>query len=320
MRTLITRFVLTPFGLATLACLGLAGWALWSGGIVDTAVARDVRTSSVYAAPGVDLDEAAAERVIGYRHLVVIIMSPADDLGDTCDDVKRAAAGTLVVLLKADGDDDVDTYGCSTIDGGTLGRRAVVETTVSDGVDAFAGRWIDAVKVIVVNYDQLVNLGYVPDGARTISPSLPRFLIAGAALGGVVLGSLLLFVAARRAGRAALATHTRREDATDSRTQFSAAAAVVAQQIIDLDQDYQRALAGKRVTAPEPAVPARGAKRAKRRSGGTPNFASRYHTISAEYAKLFTDVAEADERRETDYSPYIKRAEDLSARLRALIQ
>ncbi|GAA1770413.1 hypothetical protein [Luedemannella helvata] len=318
---MIARLLPTPFGLAALACLGLAGWALWSGGVFDTAVARDVRTSSVYAAPGVDLDEAAAERVIGYRHLVVIIMSPADDLRDTCHDVKRAAAGTLVVLLKADGGDDVDTYGCSTIDGGTLGRRAVVETTVSDGVDAFADRWLDAVKVVVVNYDQLVKLGYLPDGARTISPSLPRFLVAGAALGGVALGSLLLFVAARRAGRAVLATHTRREDAADSRTQFSAAAAVVAQQIIDLDGKYQLALAGKRVTNPEPVVAARGAKRAKRRRPGSPpDFAARYQTIAADYVTLFTDVAEADERRETDYSAYIKRAEALSARLRTLTQ
>ena len=68
------RLVGTAFGRAVLACLALAGWALWSGGLFDGPVARQVRASSVYAAPGVDLDRAAAERVIGNRRLVVLML------------------------------------------------------------------------------------------------------------------------------------------------------------------------------------------------------------------------------------------------------
>ncbi|GAA1813409.1 hypothetical protein GCM10009682_38240 [Luedemannella flava] len=311
MTRLLGRALATPFGLAALGCLVLAGWALWTGGILDGAVARQVRTSSVYAAPGIDLDVAAAEQVIGNRRLVVIILGPDDDLSDACDDVKTAAAGTVVVLLKPDGDDDVDTYGCSTIDregDRYLGRAVAVETTISDGVDPFHDRWIDAVKVIVVNYDQLAKSGFIPSDARTISPSLPRYTLAGAAVGAVVLGAAVLFVAARRVGRRAAVTHARRDAATDSRTLCTAAVAVVAQQIIDLDARY--------AAAARPIATTPKGKPAPRQ----PDFASRYRNITADYAKLFTEIADADERGETDYSRYTRRAESLAKRLHTLAE
>ncbi|MEE3919850.1 hypothetical protein V2I01_20865 [Micromonospora sp. BRA006-A] len=85
-RRVLGRLVGTAFGRAVLACLVLAGWALWTGGILDGPAARQVRGSSVYAAPGVDLDRAAAERVIGNRRLVVLIMEPGADLREACED------------------------------------------------------------------------------------------------------------------------------------------------------------------------------------------------------------------------------------------
>ncbi len=93
----------TPFGLATLCCLILAGWALWAGGILDGAAASAVRTSSVYAASGVDLDVATAQKIVGNRRLVVIFARPGTDLRGGCHAVRRAAAGTLVLLLSRDG-------------------------------------------------------------------------------------------------------------------------------------------------------------------------------------------------------------------------
>lgn len=227
------RRILHPFGLAVLACLILAGWALWSGGILDGKIAKQVRTSSVYAAPGTGLDRAAAERVIGNRRLVVVLLTPGSDLSSACHGVGRAAEGTLVLVLsrKTDG---FDTYGCASF-GGDFGKSFVSEGTISEGVDGFADRPLDAVKVIAVNYDLLVKAGAVPDGARTISPSLPRYLVAIAALAAVMLGSAFVYVAGRRAGRAAAAREVRRAAATDQAGKLSAAVGSLAQRILDLD-------------------------------------------------------------------------------------
>ncbi|MFF0654288.1 hypothetical protein [Micromonospora tulbaghiae] len=225
---LLGRLVGTAFGRAVLACLALAGWALWTGGILDGPAARQVRGSSVYAAPGVDLDRAAAERVVGNRRLVVLIMEPGADLREACDDTERATQGTLVLAMSRDGE-DWDTYGCSRLGGDgprDLGRAMVAETTISRGADAFVDRPVEALKVIVLNYDRLVRAGLVPDGARTISPSLPRYLLAGGAVAGVVAGAAVLWSGGRRAGRDARA---------DERAALGAATAVLAQQIIDLD-------------------------------------------------------------------------------------
>ncbi|MFI5932279.1 hypothetical protein [Actinoplanes sp. NPDC051494] len=237
----VLGFLVTPFGLAVLACLGLAGWALWSGGVVDGPMARQVRTSSVYAAPGTGLDVTAAERVIGNRRLVVLLL-PADTEPRTgCDKVRRTAAGTLVLGLSRTGT-EYDTYSCALLPGVSdenFGRALVAETTVARGVDQFADRPLEAVKLVVVNYDMLVRANIVPDGARTVSPSLPRYLVAGAAVLIIILGSVLLWAAGRRAGRAATDRRDRIARATDARTALTAATAVFAQQIIDLDARYQ---------------------------------------------------------------------------------
>jgi hypothetical protein len=231
----------TPFGLAVAGCLILAGWALWSGGILDGTIARQVRSSSVYAAPGVALDRPAAQRVLGNRRLVVIMLAPgADDLRQGCDAARRAAKGTLVLVTSRDGD-EYDTYGCALlpdVDGKNLGKAAVAETTIGAGIDGFADRPLEALKVIAVNYDGLVKAGVVPDGARTISPSLPRYLIAAAAIVAVLLGAAGLYLAGRRAGRLAIAADERRVAAVDAGSALSAAAGVLAQQIIDLDERY----------------------------------------------------------------------------------
>ena len=112
----VKKFLATPFGLATLALLVLAGWAAWSAGILDGPVAREVRSSSVYVASGVDVDEAAAEKIIGNRRLVVVFMEEGADLSEGCDDVGGAADGTLVLLLSP-GDGEFDHYGCAQFPG-----------------------------------------------------------------------------------------------------------------------------------------------------------------------------------------------------------
>ncbi|PGH46280.1 hypothetical protein COO58_01430 [Micromonospora sp. WMMA1996] len=235
---MLGRLVGTAFGRAVLACLALAGWALWSGGLFDGPVARHVRASSVYAAPGVDLDRTAAERVVGNRRLVVLLMSPGADLREACADTERATGGTLVLAMSRDGD-DWDTYGCSRVGGDSprdIGRSMVTETVISQGADAFVDRPIEALKVIVLNYDRLVRTGLLPDGARTISPSLPRYLLAGGAVVGVVAGAAALWLGGRRAGRLADARRAGRDARADERAALGAATAVLAQQIIDLDR------------------------------------------------------------------------------------
>ncbi|MER7167835.1 hypothetical protein ABT336_17415 [Micromonospora sp. NPDC000207] len=266
----------TPFGLAVLACLVLAGWALWSAGVTDGAVARKVRTSAVYAAPGIDVDATAAERIIGNRRLVVLMMEPGADLRAACRDVRQAAKGTLVLAMSPD-DDDWDTYGCALVSTGDdskdFGRAVVAETTIGRGADGFVDRPLEALKVIVVNYDRLVRASIVPDGARTISPSLPRYLLAGAALLGVVGGATGLYLGGRRAGRLAAARRADRDERTDGRSALSAAAAGLAQQIIDLDREYARI------------------HRKATRSGREHQFVDGYRELTTKYADLLDDLA-----------------------------
>jgi hypothetical protein len=223
----------SPFGLAVLACLLLAGWALWSGGILDSAIARQVRSSSVYAAAGTGLDTEAAERVIGNRRLVVVLLPSGADRRGACKQVKRAAAGTLVLVLSKESD-GFDTYGCASFEG-EFGKSFVSETFISQGIDGFTDRPLDAVKVAAVNYDRLVRVGSVPDGARTISPSLPRYLVAAAAIVAVLLGSAFVWLAGHRAGRLATDRQARREAIGDEQSRSAAGMAALAARIVELD-------------------------------------------------------------------------------------
>ncbi|GAA2371707.1 hypothetical protein [Dactylosporangium salmoneum] len=282
--------------LGVLACLILAGWALWSGGIFDGPAARQVRSASVYAAPGTGLDVAAAERVIGNRRLVVLLMRPGDDLRKACNDVERAAAGTLVLVMSRKSDDKYDTYGCSQLPGAgdeNFGDAFVAETTIGDGIDPFADRPLEAIKVIAVNYDRLAKADVVPRTARTISPSLPRFLVAAAAVGAVLVGSGVLYLTARRAGRLAATRRERRDRATDARTVLSATTAAVAQHIIDLDARYAEAV-----------------RRPAKKRGGKSGFAARYRELIGEYTELLDDIAAADRRGEDGIAAVDRRGED----------
>ncbi|GAA3805053.1 hypothetical protein [Amycolatopsis tucumanensis] len=275
----MTKFFRSTFGIATVVCFAFALWALWTGGIFDGAMARDVRTSSVYVADGVDLDEAAAERVIGNRRLVVILDEPGADLREGCDDVERAADGNLVLLLSQDGD-EYDTYGCALLpdrDDENFGKAFVAEQIIKRGIDQFADRPLEAIKVAAVNYDLLVRAGTVPDGAREVSAPLPRFLIAGAAVLAVVLGAVGLNLAARRAARLAIRVQEQRTAEGDARSRLNAGAAVLAQQIIDLDGRH-------------PA------------------------SIINDYVRLLDDIPDA--RTEADYNALAKRVDALSERCR----
>ncbi|MEU5695139.1 hypothetical protein [Actinosynnema sp. NPDC020468] len=285
----------TPFGAALLALLVLAGWALWSGGVLDGEVARQVRVSSVYAAPGYELDQAAAERIVGNRRLVVAFLEPDADLREACHGVRGAADGTLALMLKP-GEDEFDRYSCALlpgVDDENFGKAVVAETTLGAGVDQFVDQPLEALKVVAVNYDQLVKAGIVPDGARVISPSLPRFLVAAAAVGAVVAGAVLLYAGARRAGRLASVRRRRRTEVADDRAVLTAAATALAQRIIDLDAAYARTSADTH-TARERA-----------------EFGEAYRALVADYVALLPAITEGE-------PDVLRRVEDLVARTHRL--
>ena len=135
---------------------------------------------------------------------------------------------------------------------------------------------MEAIKVIAVNYDSLVRAGVVPDGARTISPSLPRYLIAAAAILAVLAGATMIYIGGRRAARLADARRRRREAGTDARSVLNAGAAGLAQQIIDLDQQY--ALAGR-------------AKATRKQR----EFAKQYRKLTGDYTDLLESIATTDD-------------------------
>ncbi|ASO20352.1 hypothetical protein FHR81_004461 [Actinoalloteichus hoggarensis] len=310
MRLLRSLFT-SPFGRAVLGCLILAGWASFSAGILDGPVARDLRTSAVYAAPGVELDEAAAERIIGNRRVTVAFLEPGADLRSGCDGVRRAADGTVALMISRNGA-EFDTYGCALLPGAddeNFGRAAVAETVIGSGIDPFVDQPLEAMKLIAINYDGLVKAGTVPDGARTISPSLPRYLIAGAALLAVVAGSSLMYVTAYRAGRSTAVRRAERDTLDDARIELSAAAGVLAQQIIALDGKYSL------VTT---RTGRRGARMSRRTAAVRREFAQRYRQVASDYTELLGEITKTDAGSGQDVGSLTARVEALSARCRAL--
>ena len=294
-RIRIVSAVATPFGLAVLGCLVLAGWAGWTGGMLDGPIAREVRTSSVYAAPGVELDRAAAEQVIGDRRLVVVLLEPGADLQTGCASVRRAAAGTLVLLLSA-GDDGYDRWGCALVPTDTpaeLGRAVAAEYGIQRGIDPFVDRPLEAIKVIAINYDLLAKAGSIPADARTISPPLPRYLVALAAVAAVIGGATAAYAAARRAGRFVARQLAAREDDSDRQSQLRAATAIVARQLIDLDRRYGQ-------------LPKRSRKR--------------YRRLAARYVELLDAVSAADVQDDDALASLTERVEALGDRCRALLR
>ncbi|KID30854.1 hypothetical protein HQ32_01538 [Prauserella sp. Am3] len=260
-----------PFLLAVLLAVVLAGWAAFTGGIFDGKVAQALRGSSVYAAPEYRIDLDEARHVIGNRKLTVGFLSPDDDASAVCKNVSRAADGTLFVALTRD-DDTWNAYGCShhTDD---IGKGMVAETIISRGIDTFADRPVDTLKVIVVNFDRLVRAGNVPDGARTVDPPLPRYLLAGAALCAVVLGAAAAYALARAAGRRAAQRRIEAETGDDTRSVLNAETGAVSQALIDLDRVYARAV------GPQQGTP------------GAKSFATRYRTVVDRYLDLTRDIA-----------------------------
>ncbi|WP_460401271.1 hypothetical protein, partial [Actinophytocola sediminis] len=203
---LLSQLARSVFAFAVLGCVVLAGWALWSAGLLEGRIASEVRTSSVYAAPGIELDEQAAERIIGNRRLVAVFLDEGTDAADACDDVARAADGTVVMFLTPNDEGEFNRYGCAQFGGeDDFGNQYVAEAIIGNGVDQFAAEPLTAIKVMAVNYDQLVRAGIAPDGGRSITPSLPRYLVAIAAVGAVLAGAAFAYLGARAAGRLAAA-------------------------------------------------------------------------------------------------------------------
>jgi len=146
---------------------------------------------------------------------------------------------------------------------------------------------------VVVNYDSLVRAEIIPDGTRTIAAPLPRFLIAGAALAGVVLGASVLFLVSRGAGRLAAARQERRAHAEDARTRLGAAAAVVAGRLLSLDAEYTR----------------RKPRLNSKRQG---EFAKRYGALAASYAEVLPEVHAAHD--DESLEDLITKVEELGER------
>ncbi|SEP48618.1 hypothetical protein [Amycolatopsis saalfeldensis] len=285
------RFLKSGFGLVTLACLVLAGWATWSAGVFDGPLARQLRSSPVYAAPGQHVDLAAAERVVGNRRLVIGFLDGGTDLAAACRTLSNAAPDTIAVLLSPK-TDDFDHYTCSRFPGAydaNFGKSFVAESKITNGIGGFSKQPLNAVKTIVVNYDQLVLSSTIPDGSRTINPSLPRYLIAIAALAAVIAGAAALYFGARRAAVATEANRIRRVESDDEKATLSSSAAVLAQEIINLDGRYAHA-------AP------RG------------SFASKYRQLASDYANLLPQLDKDDSRLHTRVEELLTRSRKLTGK------
>lgn len=186
-----------------LTCLLLTIAMLWGSGLFDGEIAKDVRVSNVYVEPGVNIDAAEAERIIGNRHLVAIYLDgQMDGRGrDICDDVDSVAAGSFVAVL----DEDLNMYGCSLLPGAddpdeAFGKAYASEMVMQYGIKMVADDPIQSARVLASTFDRLVAAGLAPQEARAITPPLGRYIVAGIAGSTAVLGSLLLYARGRRLG------------------------------------------------------------------------------------------------------------------------
>lgn len=257
----------TRFRAATLAVVILAGWAAWTGGLLDGQVARQVRSAPTWIAPEFGVDPAQANQIIGNRRLVVILREPSDERArDVCKSVDSAADGSVILVLTRDGN-SLDRYGCATMysSDADIGKANVVEDKVASGLSGFADRPLDALRIAAVNYDGLVRIGFLPEGARVIAPSFPRYLLALVALGAVLTAAAGTWLLGRRAGRETAARGIEREQRGDLRDRISTVMTGIAQDVIDLDT----------------------------RQSGDPD----YRLLVADYTDLMADVAAHDGRR-----------------------
>ncbi|MDQ2846234.1 MAG: hypothetical protein M3Y77_07775 [Actinomycetota bacterium] len=243
------------------------------------AIADDIRTSSVYADASYGLDIAAAERAIGNRRLAVVFLNTSDGgvASHTCKDLDKAADGVLLVIMYRDGT-DLNAYGCSLLPGAgndaNFGNSYVAESEIGSGTDGFAARPLDAVKILVTQYDSLARADIVPHDARVIHPSAPRYLLAFIALAAVIGGAALIYFVARRAGRAVSDAEDSEIGTRDAHIALNARMAGIAALILRLDNRYAllRKKFGDATAAGAPADDSR--------------FMSDYRSVAVEYTKV----------------------------------
>ncbi|WP_051266442.1 hypothetical protein [Nakamurella lactea] len=273
MRKLLASALTTSYRWVLVGCVLLAGWSLWTGGIFDSHVASTIRSSSVYADTSYQLDTAAAQRVIGNRRLAAVFLDTTDDevAAQTCKDLKSAADGVLVVIVYS-GDDGLQNYGCSLLPGADdddgFGKAFVAESVIATGISGFADHPLDAVKTMAVKYDALANAGIVPQQARVIQASAPRYLLALIALVAVVGGAAVIYAVSRRAGRAVADATDISIGKHDDLVDVNATMAGIAGTILQVDGRFA-------APADQPS-----------------SWFTRYRRLAADYATLAADVTD----------------------------
>lgn len=218
--------------------LGLGLTSLWGAGVFDSEIAQDVRVSNVYVDDGVDLDEQQAEKIVGNRHLVIVYVAGKLNGPAICDDLQSVADGSIVMIV----DQELHSYGCALLPGRdeeNFGKAYVAETTMRYGIRTLADDPLAATKAMVSNFDTLVTAGIAPQEARAITPPLSRFIIAGIALGTVVLAALTSHLRSRRLAHLQADALERRATARGRLAERDTALASAGTRILALDEKYR---------------------------------------------------------------------------------
>lgn len=221
--------------------LGLVATCLWGAGVFDSPIKEDIRVSNVYVEDGVDVDEQEAEKIVGNRHLVIIYLDgPLGERGgEVCDDVTPVAEGSIVAIV----DDELDMYGCALIPGRddeNFGKAYVTESVIRYGTGALVDAPQEAAKVMAANFDRLVAAGLAPQEARAIDPPFSRYIIAGIALGVLVLGALVTHLRGRRVAHLQADALERRAAVRGRLAERDSALAAAGVRILELDERYRQ--------------------------------------------------------------------------------
>ena len=186
-----------------IACLALGLVSAATSGVFDDPIQKDIRVSNVYVAPGVDVDEAKAEGIVGNRALVIVYLrGKLGDRGrDVCESLKGIAKGSFVGIV----DDDLRMYGCSLLPGAddeNFGKAYVAESLMRSGISWVADDKIQSARTMASTYDRLVSAGVAPQEAREIRAPFAHYLVAIIALATALIGSLAIYLRGRRLGHA----------------------------------------------------------------------------------------------------------------------
>lgn len=257
----------SPFRLALVAGIMLAGWLVWPQITLPFSsvapIISTLQSDSVFIEDGATVPADTAERVretLGRRPAAMIVLAQNSAFTDRPLDICTAVADHL---------DDVEVM-VSRVGKGFVTQCQGSDLPVlvdGDGFDAGLGSSLDRMtwmfdddipgqaEQLALLMDAAVKGGRLADTERTFSAPATAWLAAGGIVVAVIGGAVLLFWGVRTGGRIVMERRRRRAELTARYADVDAVVSEAALALLDIDpQDPDRTAAAARLAADYRAV------------------------------------------------------------------